>query len=168
MSSYNESSEEALQATISLNREFSTTAASVAADTSTAASEEQVTYANLLSYGTYIGLATMVTTFFLYVTKILEPVIPIEQLPHFWSMTAHEYMKEASLPQGWGWLNLVSHGDFINFIGIAFLAGLTIVAYLRIIPILLRKKDTPYVIMAVVEIAILVLAASGILTAGGH
>lgn len=167
MSNYNESSEEALQAGISLKREFGTTSASAAVET-TAASEEQVTYANLLSYGTYVGLATMVVTFFLYVGKVLEPVIPIEQLPHFWSMKAHDYMNEAHLPQGWGWLNLVSHGDFANFIGIAFLAGLTIVAYLRIIPILLRKKDTPYVIMAVVEIAILVLAASGILTAGGH
>jgi len=167
MSNFNKSSEEALQAGMSLNREFETTAASAAVET-TAASEEQVTYANILSYGTYIGLATMVTTFFLYVSRILEPVIPIEQLPHFWKMKAHDYLKEASLPQGWGWVNLVSHGDFINFIGIAFLAGLTIVAYLRIIPILIRKKDTPYVVMAVVEILILVLAASGILTAGGH
>lgn len=167
MSNFNNSSEEALQATASLGREFDTTTASSAVE-STAASEEQVTYANILSIGTYIGLATMVTTFFLYVGKILEPVIPIEQLPHFWTMKAHDYMKEAHLPQGWGWVNLVSHGDFINFIGIAFLAGLTIVAYLRIIPILIRKKDTPYVVMAFVEIAILVLAASGILTAGGH
>ena len=167
MSNFNKSSEEALQATAAFSRDFDTTAASVAVDT-TAASEEQVTYANILSIGTYIGLATMVTTFFLYVGKVLEPVIPIEQLPHFWKMKAHDYMKEAHLPQGWGWVNLVSHGDFINFIGIAFLAGLTIVAYLRIIPILIKKKDTPYVVMAVVEIAILVLAASGILTAGGH
>ena len=167
MSNYNETSEEVLQAPISLARGIDSTAASTAVET-TAASEEQVTYANLLSYGTYIGLATMVTTFFLYVGRVLDPVIPIEQLPHFWTMKAHDYMKEAQLPQGWGWLNLVSHGDFINFIGIAFLAGLTIVAYLRIIPILLKKKDIPYVVMAVVEIAILVLAASGILTAGGH
>ena len=137
-------------------------------DEKTRASEEQFAYANILSYGTYIGLATMVITFFLYVGKVLEPVIPIEQLPHFWTMKVKDYMHEANLPHGWGWVNLVSHGDFVNFIGIVMLAGLTIVAYLRIIPILIKKKDTPFVIMAVVEIAILVLAASGILTAGGH
>lgn len=137
-------------------------------ESKTRASEEQFAYANILSYGTYIGLATMVVTFFLYVGKVLEPVIPIEQLPHFWTMKVTDYMHAANLPHGWGWLNLVSHGDFANFIGIAFLAGLTIVAYLRILPILIRKKDTSFVVMVIVEIAILVLAASGILTAGGH
>jgi hypothetical protein len=137
-------------------------------DEKTRASEEQFAYATILSYGTYLGLAIMVITFFLYVGKVLEPVIPIEQLPDFWTMKVTDYMHEANLPHGWGWVNLVSHGDFINFIGIVMLAGLTIVAYLRIIPILIRKKDTTFVIIAFVEIAILVLAASGILTAGGH
>jgi len=167
MSNFNKSSEEALQATAAFSREFDTTSSSAAVET-TAASEEQVTYANILSYGTYIGLATMVVTFFLYVGKILEPVIPIDQLPHFWTMKVTDYMHECNLPHGWGWVNYASHGDFANFIGIAFLAGLTIVAYIRILPILIKKKDTPYVVMAVVEILILVLAASGVLTAGGH
>ena len=134
----------------------------------TKASGEQILYANLLSYGTWIGLATLVVTFFLYIGKVLEPVIPIEKLPNYWGMTAKDYMHELHLPHGWGWTALAGHGDFVNFIGVVMLAGLTVVCYLAILPIFIRKKDTPFVVMAIVEVLILVLAASGILTAGGH
>ncbi len=134
----------------------------------TKASEEQVLYANLLSYGTWIGLATLIVTFVLYVARILEPVVPIDRLPDDWGMKAKDYMHELHLPHGWGWAKLAGHGDFVNFIGIVALAGLTVVCYLTILPILIRKKDTPYVVMVIVEVLILALAASGILTAGGH
>jgi len=40
------------------------------------------------------------------------------------------------------------------------------VCYLAIVPGLMREKDTPYVALALVEVAVLVLAASGILKSG--
>ena len=132
------------------------------------ASEEQLIYANILGIGTWIGLATLVATFALYVFNILEPVIPIDKLPSLWTMKVKDYMHANNLPHGWGWVHLINHGDFVNFIGIAMLSGLTIVCYIAIIPTLLKKKDTPFVVMAIIEVLILVLAASGILTAGGH
>jgi hypothetical protein len=61
---------------------------------------------------------------------------------------------------------LLGKGDFVNFLGIAILSGVTIVCYAGIIPTLLRKKQTAYVIIAIAEVVILVLAASGILAAG--
>ena len=138
------------------------------ADERTKASEEQLIYANILGYGMWLGLAVLVVTFVLYVTGILPPVIPINDLPTYWGMKAKDYLHTAHLPQGWGWVKLAGHGDFVNFIGIVMLAGLTVVCYLAIIPTLIKKKDTPYLVIAVVEILILALAASGVLTAGGH
>ena len=69
---------------------------------------------------------------------------------------------------GWSWIKNVGKGDYMNFVGIAILAGLTIVCYLAIIPTLMRKKDTAYLVIAVVEVLVLTLAASGILKGGGH
>ena len=40
--------------------------------------------------------------------------------------------------------------DYLNFVGIAILSGLTILCYLVILPILIRKKDNAYVVIAVV------------------
>ena len=83
-------------------------------------------------------------------------------------MPVLKYLKATGIHPGWAWLGMLGKGDFLNFIGIAFLAGVTILCYLRIMPLLLKKKDTIYAVLAVVEVLVLTLAASGVLKAGGH
>jgi hypothetical protein len=75
---------------------------------------------------------------------------------------------EAAHPAGWWWLSQLHKGDFLNFLGIAFLAGVTIVCYIRILPILFAKKDRIYGVIALAEVLVLSLAASGLLRGGGH
>ncbi len=69
---------------------------------------------------------------------------------------------------GWSWLKNIRKGDYMNFVGIAILAGLTIACYIAIIPALMKKKDTAYLILAIAEVLVLTLAASGVLKGGGH
>lgn len=83
-------------------------------------------------------------------------------------MSANDYIHTLNTPTGYGWIAMLGKGDYLNFIGIAILVGLTTSCYLVILPIFIRKKDTPYTVIIIVEIAILVLAASGILKDGGH
>lgn len=138
------------------------------------ANEEQLLYAKILEVGMYAGLAVLLVTFLLYIFGILAPAVPIEQLPNYWVMSVHDYLETVNhnflhrdhVVTGWGWMTELGKGDYLNFLGIAFLAGVTIVCYAGIIPTLLRKKQLAYVIMAVAEVVILVLAASGILAAG--
>jgi hypothetical protein len=99
---------------------------------------------------------------------IFTPHVPVNDLPHYWSMSVKDYLKATDIHTGWSWLYMLGKGDFLNFMGIAFLSAVTIFCYLRIIPILFRKKDTVYGILAIIEVLVLVLAASGILKAGGH
>jgi len=134
----------------------------------TKASEEQIAYAKILNIGMFLGLALIVVTFIIYMSGILSSFIPPQEIPKYWSMASRDFIHSMGAPTGWAWLAMVGKGDYLNFIGIAFLAGLTILCYLVILPILIRKKDTPYVVIAFIEIAVLVLAASGILKSGGH
>ena len=134
----------------------------------TKASEEQITYANILNYGMWGGLLVLVVTFMVYLSGILQSFIPIEELPVYWVMNVKDYLLASHAPTGWGWLALAGKGDYLNFIGIALLAGLTIFCYIAILPILIKKKDTPFIVIAILEVAVLVLAASGILKTGGH
>lgn len=127
---------------------------------------EQAVYARVLRRGVRIGLIGLSVTFALYVSGVVRPVIPISELPRYWSLSAGEYVQIARLPQGWGWVPLVGRGDFLNFLGVALLAGLTIIGYLRILPILFRRRDVVYLFIAAAEIAVLALAASGVLTVG--
>jgi hypothetical protein len=48
------------------------------------------------------------------------------------------------------------------------LAAYTIICYLAIIPGLMRKKDTAYVALVIVEVLVLLVAASGVLGSGRH
>jgi hypothetical protein len=132
------------------------------------ATEEQIAYAKILDLGMKTGLLALIVTFLIYITGALTPHVPVDDLPKYWSMPVKEYLEATNIHPGWSWLGLLAKGDFLNFIGIAFLAGVTIFCYMRIIPILFRKKDSVYGIIAIVEVLVLVLAASGILKAGGH
>ena len=134
----------------------------------TQATEEQIAYAGLLNIGMKVGMAMLLVTFSLYMFGVLEPHIPVNDLPTYWVMPVGEYLQAADVHTGWSWLNMLDKGDFVNFLGIAFLSGVTIVCYMRIIPILIKKGDKAYVVLAIVEVLVLVLAASGVLKSGGH
>lgn len=131
------------------------------------ASAEQVAYANLLDLGMRVGLAWLVTAFGIYVLAIREAHIPLDEITRFWSMPVHDYLEAARVPTGWGWLALAGNGDFMCFLPIAFLSAITVACYARILPSLIVKRNYVYAAIALAEIAVLVLAASGVL-AGGH
>jgi hypothetical protein len=132
------------------------------------ASQEQLVYANILEKGMYTGLLLLLITFGIYVTGILKPYVPVDELPKYWTMNVHDYLDQAKIHPGWAWLTMVGYGDFINFIGVALLAGVTIICFLGIVPVLLKENDKVYACLAVVEALILAVAASGILGTGGH
>jgi hypothetical protein len=132
------------------------------------ATEEQKLYAKILNAGMLIGLVGLIVTFAIYVFGILPPRIPLEEIQHFWQMSVTDYLHESGMQAGWSWLGNLGYGDMLNFIPIAFLSALTIFCYMAILPGLIRKKDTAYVILTIVQIVVLIVAASGILGTGGH
>jgi len=130
---------------------------------------EQLAYANMLLYCSWAGIGMLALTFLIYMSGILTPFIPASEMPLYWGMSAHDFLVETGAPIGWGWLGMLGYGDFINLVGIAFLALLTIVGYLiLLLPAYLRKKDIAYASIVVVEIVVLTLAASGVLAVGAH
>jgi hypothetical protein len=130
------------------------------------ATPEQLLYARILEKGMYLGLLILFITYALYVFGIMDPYIPLDKISDYWSMNVHDYLEHAEIKNGWAWLGMLKYGDFINFIGIALLAGVTIICYAAIVPTLLKSKDTVYAILAVLEVIILSAAASGILAVG--
>lgn len=142
----------------------------------TQATEEQVQYAAVLEKGMYAGLALMVITFALYVLGIMPPIVPVSEISIYWSTPVHQYLVAINnnflhwdhLPTGWSWMKLLGYGDFLNFLPVAILAGVTILCYIVITPGLFARKDKAMALMAIGEVVILTLAASGLLATGGH
>ncbi len=127
---------------------------------------EQLRYATVLERGMQLGLVCLFVTFALYVSGVMEPYLPRQELSEHWQKSVDEYLADAEIEPGWGWTRLLGYGDFVNFIGIAILAGATVPCYLSIIPLLLKNKDTIYVVLVVLEVVVLCIAASGIIKVG--
>ncbi len=130
--------------------------------------EEQLEYASVLDVGMKLGLLLLLVTFAIYVLGVLTPHIPVDDLPKYWSLPLKKYLAATGIHPGWGWVHMLREGDFLNFIGIAFLSGVTILCFLKVIPIFFRKSEFVYGWLAVLEVLVLVLAASGVLRGGGH
>ena len=131
-------------------------------------SQEQIIYANLLLVGAWAGIVILVATYVIYVTGILPTHVEMSLIPELWGKGVGEYLEITRSPHGWGWIALLARGDFLNYIGFAFLALMTIICYLVLVRGYSRQKDWIYVVIAVLEIVVLSLAASGILGSGGH
>lgn len=132
------------------------------------ASAEQLTYANILNKGMLIGIVILLVIYAIYVAGILPTFIPLEDVPKYWGKSVKAFTHDLGAPTGWAWTGLVGKGDYLNFVGIGILAAVSILCYIAILPGLLRKKDTPLVVIVILEVLVLALAASGILKSGGH
>lgn len=132
------------------------------------ASEEQKRYAAVLDIAMKIGLLAIVVTFVLYLIGFPKPHIPVEDVSQFWGMKVKDYLEATNIEHGWTWVKEMGKSDFLTFGPIAFLASVTVICYLSIMPILFKRKDAVFAVLAICEVFILVLAASGVLPSGGH
>ena len=139
---------------------------------STKPTPEQVFYARVLEIGMYMGLVCLLVTFVVYVSGVMEDYVPVDDLPRHWQKKVDRYLVDTKIVDhqherpGWSWITRLRYADFLNYVGIVILAGVTIVCYLAILPKLLGKKDFIYATLALLEILVLVAAASGIMAAG--
>ena len=117
-------------------------------------SPAQLRYATTLFY---LGLASFI------IMLVTTPLVPLEEMPKLWVHRSAEYLARAHIPQGWGWIKLLNKGDMANFIGIALLASVTLICYVQLAWSFIKSKEGIMVVIAILEIIVLVTAASGIL-----
>ncbi|MEW6350938.1 MAG: hypothetical protein AB1646_17920 [Thermodesulfobacteriota bacterium] len=129
---------------------------------------EQLVYASILEKGMLFGLLLVLVTYCLYVFGAFQPYVPMADIPKCWTMNVHDYLDHCKIHAGWAWLGMLKYSDFLNFLGIALLAGVTVICFLAVIPVLWRGGDKLYAGFALLEAVILSVAASGILGSGGH
>jgi hypothetical protein len=135
---------------------------------STQTPPEQLVYSNMLFYGCWGSLALMAVTYLLYVLGVMTPHVPLETVTQLWSQPVKAYLTQGNVPTGWGWFVLMGKGDFLNFTGIVLLAGMTILCYIPLVGAYFKKKEPIFATIAILEILVLLVAASGVVGSGGH
>lgn len=130
------------------------------------ASGEQLRYARLMDVGVKLGFALLVAGLALYLSGLLPSHVPPQDLPRYWNLPVEQYLARTGTPTGWGWLALLPAADMLSLAAIAALSGVTLVCFVALVPLFARRGERAFAVIAAVEIAVLLLAASGILTAG--
>jgi hypothetical protein len=129
------------------------------------ASPEQLRYARVLSAGVQLGFVMLVVSFVIYMTGVLPPLVPLEELPRYWGLPVGEFVKATHTPTGWGWLAQLGRGDMLNILGIAVLAAISAVSTLAVLPFFARRGELAHLVISILLIAVLVLSASNVLAA---
>jgi hypothetical protein len=123
--------------------------------------EEQQLYARWLAFGVRLGFGALVTSFVIYLTQLVPPSIPPSELPRYWSLPVAEYIAATGAPTGWSWVMRLGESDLLNFVGVAILGSTTVLCYLHVLPLFLRRRERALVAICILEIIVLAGAASG-------
>ena len=115
--------------------------------------------ARWVDIGTRLGFVVLVASFVAYVSGMLDPHLPPHRLPLLWGLPVDHYVTAASAPTGWAWLGFVARADYLNYVGVALLATVTLAAYARIVPMLLSQRERLRAAIAIAQVVVLVVAA---------
>ena len=126
--------------------------------------EIQLRFARVLEWTMHLGLAMLALSFTAYCAGWLPPMVPLDAMPALWGHPLADYLQRAGLPIGWGWVKFAAHGDVANLAGIAVLAGATVAGLLAVVPLYIARKDRIYAALALVGAAVVLLAASAVLS----
>jgi hypothetical protein len=122
---------------------------------------EQLRYARVLGWGTRFGLVVLVASFAAYVLGLLEAHVPVQRLPEVWQHPVALYLDKTGMPTGWDWVGMIHRGDIAGLVGITILAGCSLPALLSLVPLFARRGERGLALLALAEVAVIVLAASG-------
>lgn len=120
---------------------------------------EQKIFARWVDMGTRVGFVVLIVSFLVYVSGLLDPGVPLQELTRLWGLPVDRYVAAIGAPTGWGWLAHLAKGDYLNYPGVALLASVSIAAYARIVPVLLGHGERLRAAIAAVQVIVLGVAA---------
>ncbi|MDP6295635.1 MAG: hypothetical protein QF618_06460 [SAR324 cluster bacterium] len=126
------------------------------------ASEQQL-YAKIVYHMNHLGLFALVAGFALYLTGMLTPHVPLEDLPQYWSLPLEQYLEKTGALTGWQWISELGYGDVAPLIGVAVLASIPLVCYLVLFFQFLQRGAKPLVVITVIELFFMLLSASNLI-----
>lgn len=126
----------------------------------------QERYARWLDAGSHVAFAASVLAFALYVSGVVRSFVPLEVLAGLWGLPVGQYLERTGAASGWGWLRLLGFADYLSLACIALIGLVTALCYLAILPLLLRLGERLQAALVLAQVAVLLMAASGLLAGG--
>jgi hypothetical protein len=137
-----------------------------AAAAATGAAPEAHRYARWLELGTRAGMLVLLALFAAMLAGVLPPAVSPARLAEVWMLPTAQMLEATGTRAGWAWLALLPHGDALSVLAIAVLATLSVPCLLAVAPVFAARGERVYVAIILVEVAVILLAASGLIGAG--
>jgi len=129
-------------------------------------SPEHLRYAVILEYGVWAALFVLATSYLAYLAGWATPLVPLDQVQQHWGLSHDAFVAATGMPVKWRWLTQLQHPDMANLLGIAMLGLLSCAGLLGVLPVFWRRKDKAFCTAIILELAVVLLAASGVITRG--
>jgi hypothetical protein len=123
-------------------------------------------YAGILQWFVVLAFTTLVVSFALFGSGVMPAAVPADETPELWHLSAEEYTERTPFPEGWAWVAELRQADVLTFGALAVIAAATPLCFVALAIMYLRRRDYAYGIMTILVIAVLSLAASGLVGAG--
>jgi hypothetical protein len=127
----------------------------------------QLDYASVLSLTSTVGMVLIAAGYFAYISGLLPAAVTAEEVSLHWHLKASEFHKVVHFPAGWEWTGYLGLGDVLSYASINYLALVTVICLVWIIPSFIREKDRIYTLLTFFQVFVLLFAAAGIVS-GGH
>ena len=98
----------------------------------------------------------------MYLAGVITPIVPLEELPRFWSLSLNEYMEKSDMPTGWQWISNIGYGDIAPMLGIAVFASVTFTCYFVLLFQFVKRGVKVFAMIVSVELLLILLSASNL------
>jgi len=121
----------------------------------------QMEFAAVVEWLVGIGLVLLAGLFVLYVTGIVPPAMPLSEVPAHWDLSAAEFRNVSGTEAGWAWIGRITSGEYLSLAGLVAFPTATTIGLCILAGLFARRKAVIWAVMAAVQAAILVFAATG-------
>lgn len=126
----------------------------------------QLVYARVLEMVSHVGISFLALGYLVYVLQLLPLSIPIDAIAGNWHLKASEMQQKLHTPAGWSILSTPAalfKGDVVSYLSIYYLATATVVCLAFASVTFYREKNYLYTTIALFQLVVLLVAASGLI-----
>lgn len=126
----------------------------------------QLAYASLLGRLSSVAIVVLAATFAIYLLHLRPASVPIEEIAAHWHLRSDQVRQMLELPAGWSILHEpggLLQGDALSYLSIILLSLIPVACLLAASLSFLREKSRAYVVISLLQVAVLLLASSGLL-----
>jgi len=95
--------------------------------------------------------------------SITTPLVPLKQIPQYWSLSLKQFLEKSGTPTGWEWTSMLGYGDVVPLLGISILASGSLFWFLYLLYSFLQRGAKVLAFIAAVELFFILTSASNLI-----